>query len=189
MMTGPRLAQLENAAFSVADRGGALVVELAGVSYLGADGLRTLAGLLRAASKRGCQLWLAGVTPALARTLRASRCEGLFRAVPSVLDAVRQASEGRLQLNLELGEGWAVCRIGGEIPRGALETLEGICRQVIKTNEFFEFDGSGVPEFDARGLVEPARSTCRLVLGDRSRRPAPAANGRNRSVAAREASA
>jgi hypothetical protein len=88
-----------------------------------------------------------------------------------VLDAVRQASRGRLQLSLELGEGWAVCRIGGEIPRGARGTLERICRQVIETNEFFEFDGSGVPEFDASGLVEPARSTCRLVLGDRAQRP------------------
>jgi N-acetylglucosaminyldiphosphoundecaprenol N-acetyl-beta-D-mannosaminyltransferase len=188
MMTGPRVAQLEHAAFSAADRGGALVVDLAGVSYLGADGVRTLAGLLRAAAKRGCQLWLAGVTPALARTLRASCCEGLFRAVPSVLDAVRQASEGRLQLNLELGEGWAVCRIGGEIPRGALGTLEGICRQVLQTNEFFEFDGSGVPEFDASGLVGPARSTCRLVLGDRTRRATSVADSGNRSVAVREAS-
>jgi N-acetylglucosaminyldiphosphoundecaprenol N-acetyl-beta-D-mannosaminyltransferase len=171
MMSGPRLAQLEHAAFSVAERGGPLVVDLTGVSYLGADGVRTLAGLLRTASSRKCQLSLAGVSPALARTLKASCCEGLFREVPSVLDAVRQASRGRLQLSLELGEGWAVCRIGGEIPRGARGTLEKICRQVIETNEFFEFDGSGVPEFDASGLLEPARPTCRLVLGDRAQRP------------------
>jgi N-acetylglucosaminyldiphosphoundecaprenol N-acetyl-beta-D-mannosaminyltransferase len=170
MMTGPRLALVENEAASPAI-GSALVVELTGVSYLGADGLRTLTGLLRDASNCGRKLWLAGVTPALARTLKASGCEGLFRAVPSVFDAVRQASGGRLQLSLELGEGWAVCRIWGEIPKGARGTLEGICRQVAETNEFFELNSGGVPEFDASGLVEPARSTSRLVIGDRPGRP------------------
>jgi N-acetylglucosaminyldiphosphoundecaprenol N-acetyl-beta-D-mannosaminyltransferase len=170
MMTGPKLAQLELAA-SCAPRGGALVVDLTRVSYLGADGLRTLLALLRDAGNRSRQLWLAGLTPDLTRTLKASCCEGLFRAVPSALDAVRQASGGRLQLSLELGEGWAVCRIGGEIPRGVRSTLEGICRQVLKSNDVFEFDGGGVPDFDASELIEPAGSNCRLVLGDRSWRP------------------
>jgi N-acetylglucosaminyldiphosphoundecaprenol N-acetyl-beta-D-mannosaminyltransferase len=171
MMTGPRLAQLESAASQATARGGPLVIDLTGVSYLGADGLRTLTGLLRNAANKGGQLWLAGAGPALTRTLKAARCENLFRATPSVFDAVRQASRGRLQLNLELGEGWAVCRIGGEIPEGARSTLEGICRQVIETNEFFEFNNDGALEFDAKGLVEPAKSGCRLVTGDRTGRP------------------
>jgi N-acetylglucosaminyldiphosphoundecaprenol N-acetyl-beta-D-mannosaminyltransferase len=170
-LTGPKVAQLEQSALSVPGKVDDLVVDLTKVSYLGADGVRALTGLFRSASNSGRQLWLVGVTPLLARTLRASRCDGLFRSVPSVLDALRQASRGRLQLSLELGDGWAVCRIGGEIPQGARTTLEGICRQVIETNEFFEFNGSGVPEFDASGLVEPAGSTCRLVLGDRIERP------------------
>ena len=172
LMTGPQLSQLERAA-GPATKSGPLVVDLAGVSYLGADGVRTLAGLLRDAGNRGRQLWLAGVSQGLTRTLKASGCDGLFRAVPTVFDAVRQASGGTLQLSLELGEGWAVCRIGGEIPHGARRTLEGICQQVLETNEFFEFDGGGVPEFDARGVVEAARSTCRLVVGTRATRPVP----------------
>jgi N-acetylglucosaminyldiphosphoundecaprenol N-acetyl-beta-D-mannosaminyltransferase len=170
MLSGPGLAELKPAA-STAGRGGALVVELTDVSYLGADGIRALAGLSRDAINRGRQLFLAGVTPALTRTLKASGCEGLFRAVPSVLDGVRQASGRTLNLNLELGDGWAVCRIGGEIPVGARGTLEGICRQVIETNEFFEFNGGGVPEFDTSGLTQPARSNCRLVIVDRPPRP------------------
>lgn len=171
LMTGPRLALLEHAESMVAEKGGPLVVDLTGVSYLGADGLRVLTGMLRSASNNARKLFLAGATPALSRTLMAARCEGLFQAVPTVLDAVRQLSRGRLQLNLELGDGWAVCRIGGEIPEGARSTLEGICRQVIETNEFVEFKGEGVPEFDARALVESAGSTCRLVIGDRPGRP------------------
>lgn len=171
MMTGKRLEQLEEAEIAVARKGGPLVVDLTAVSYLGADGLRSLTGLLRSAYNSGRELFLTGATPALSRTLRAARCEGLFHEVPMVLDAVRLASRGRLQLNLELGEGWAVCRIGGEIPEGARSTLEGICRQVIEKNEFFEFKGDGVPEFDTSGLVESAKSTCRLVIADRPGRP------------------
>jgi N-acetylglucosaminyldiphosphoundecaprenol N-acetyl-beta-D-mannosaminyltransferase len=159
MMTGARLVDLETTADAAVKNGGPLVVDLTGVSYLGADGVRALTGLLRGARNNGRQLFLAGATPALSRTLRASRCEGLFEAVPSVLDAIRLASRGRLQLNLEMGDGWAVCRIGGEIPEGARSTLEGICRQVIETNDFFEFQGDGVPEFDAAGLVESAKSS------------------------------
>lgn len=161
MMTGPQLAQLERAVLSVADRGGALVIELTGVSYLGADGVRTLVGLLRTANNSGCQLWLAGVPAALARTLRASCCEGLFRMVPTVFDAVQQASRGRLQLSLELCEGSAVCRIGGDIPTGARETLESVFRQILESREF---------EFESSGAVEAARSTCRFVLNDRALR-------------------
>lgn len=167
MMTGSRLAQFERAAFSVAERGGALIVELKGVSHLGADGIHSLTGLLRVASGCGCQLWLAGMPAGFARTLRASCCDGLFHAVPTVLDAVRQASRGRLQLSLELGEGWAVCKIGGEIARGTRGILERICRHMLEANELFELDASGVPEFDASGLADSARPTCRLVLAER----------------------
>jgi N-acetylglucosaminyldiphosphoundecaprenol N-acetyl-beta-D-mannosaminyltransferase len=162
-MSGPKLAELEKAA--AVD--GALVLDVSNVSYLGADGLRTLGRLFREAANRGTQLWLAGARPALERMLKASRCEGLVRAVPSVFAAIRQASGGRLQMSLELGNGWAVCRMRGEIPPGARRTLDGICRQVLESNEFFELDSDGVPEFDASGLVEPAQSACRVIVGER----------------------
>ena len=163
MMAGPQLAQLERAVAAVADRGEALVIELTGVSYLGADGVRALVGLLRTANDCGCQLWLAGVPAALARTLRASCCEGLFRAVPTVFDAVRQASHGRLRLSLELCDGSAVCRIGGDIPPGAREMLEGVFRQILASRQF---------EFESSGVIEPARSTCRFALNNRALRVA-----------------
>jgi N-acetylglucosaminyldiphosphoundecaprenol N-acetyl-beta-D-mannosaminyltransferase len=171
MLTGSRLTQFETAASSV-PKSRALIVDLARVSYLGADGLRSLEGLLRDQGRLGRQLWLCGISPGLMRTLKAACCDGLFRAVPSVLDAVRLASGGRLQLSLELGEGWAVCRIGGEIPPGARETLERICGHVLETNEFFQFDGGGVPDFDASGLMSRTRSKCRLVVGEVLPRPA-----------------
>jgi N-acetylglucosaminyldiphosphoundecaprenol N-acetyl-beta-D-mannosaminyltransferase len=101
MMTGSRLAQLEHAALRVAEKSEALVVGLTGVSYLGADGIRTLARLHRATKRN--RFWLAGPRPALVRTLTASCCEELTRlVVPSVLDAVRQASPECLQPRFEL---------------------------------------------------------------------------------------
>lgn len=76
MMTGSRLAQFERTAFTLADRGGALVVELTGVSHLGADGTHTLTGLLRVATSRGCRLWLAGMPPALRERSRRRAATG-----------------------------------------------------------------------------------------------------------------
>jgi len=175
LMTGSRLVRLEQSAAVVTERGGALVLDLTAVSYLGADGLRMLAGLSRAAKNRSGEIWLSGLTPALIRTLRSAHLDGLFCSAPSALDAVRQVSGGRLQLNLELGEGWAVCRIGGRIPEGAHFTLDEICRRVLETNEHFEFDASGVPEFNPSGLLRPTLSRCRVVFVDSSRTTAAGA--------------
>ena len=168
-MAGSRLAQMEHTASSAVKWGTPLVIELNEVSNLGPDGLGLLTGMLREATNRGCELWLAGLSPAASRTLRASGCEGLFRCVPSVWDAIKQASRGSLQLTLELGQGWAVGRIGGEIPASARNTLERICRLVLEANEVFEFDVSGVPGFDPSGLLGPVPSKCHLVFDDSSR--------------------
>ena len=102
MMTGPKLAQLNEAASAATANGGPLVIDLTEVSYLGADGLRTLTGLVRNAASKGSDMWLAGAPPAISRTLKASRCDSLFRAVPTVFQALRQASRGSLPLKLEI---------------------------------------------------------------------------------------
>ena len=173
-MTGPRLAHFEEIAAKAAAQGGSMVVDLTGVSFLGADGLHTLTALVRNAANKGSRLWLAGARPALSRTIKASRCESIFSAVPSVFEGIRQASRGRLQLNLELGEGWAVCRIGGQIPEGARDTVETICRQVSENNEFFELKNDGVLEFDTTALQQPGRPVKAF---------AASANGQRRPVA------
>jgi N-acetylglucosaminyldiphosphoundecaprenol N-acetyl-beta-D-mannosaminyltransferase len=103
MMTGSRLAELEHAALMVAEKSEALVVGLADVSYLGADGICTLARLHRVAKQRHDRFWLAGPRPALLRMLKASCWEELTQlVVPSVLEAVRQASPECLQPSFEL---------------------------------------------------------------------------------------
>jgi anti-anti-sigma factor len=164
MMTGCRLDELELAAFSLLCKGGALVVDLADVSYLGADGIRVLAGLQRLASSWGCQLWLTGITPAFARTLKASCCDGLFHVLPSVFDAVRQASWWRVQVTLEPGERWSTRQLSTDYSCDARAPFETVYRRVIKRNEFADSDATDAIE---------TRFVRRQAFADRTRRPVP----------------
>ena len=161
-LSGARLAQVADAAASL---DGAVVVDLSRVTYLGADGLHLLTTLFRETARKGNPLWLASAPRWALRALRSSRCDGLFRLVPSVYDAVREASRGRLQMSIELGDGWAACRIGGEMPEGARSTIERICLQVLENNEFFDFQNDGVLEFDADRMFEARKSRPHLVAG------------------------
>jgi hypothetical protein len=97
----------------------------------------------------------------------------VFRSVPSVWDAIREASGRRLQLNLELGDGWAVGRIGGELPASARNTLERICHLLLEANDDFEFDVTGVPGFDPSGMIGPTPAKLRVVF-DNAPRPTKA---------------
>jgi N-acetylglucosaminyldiphosphoundecaprenol N-acetyl-beta-D-mannosaminyltransferase len=154
MMTGSRLDQLELMAFSRVSEGGGLVVELAGVSYLGADGIRALAGLRRLANNRGCQLWLAGMPLAFARTLKASRCEGMFQKVPSVFYAVRQSSWGRQQT------GRPTRQLNSDFPGDKRAPAGKSSGRVVDSNELVECDASGV--------IEPTQSVSHLAVGNRA---------------------
>ncbi len=151
-MTGPRLDQLELAAFSRASEGGALVVELTGVSYLGADGIRALAGLRRLASSRGCEFWLAGIPQAFARTLKASCCEGLFHAVPAVFYAVRQSAWGRQQVV------WPTPQMSSDFP--------GDERASAERNSVRVADSNALADCDTSGVIEPTQSVSHLAVGD-----------------------
>ena len=165
-ITGLALTKLGDILSAAVVSSGPVVLDLTETEHIGADGLWALAGLLRKATKRGCELWLTGLSPALTRTLRVARFEGLIRSAPSALDAVRQLSQGRLQINLELGENWATCRISGDIPENARAALEQICQSVRMTHQHFELDASGMADFDPGFLMVPARSNGRVVYVD-----------------------
>lgn len=91
-MAGSALVGLGEVFSTAAASGGPVVLDLAETSHIGADGLWALAGLIRKACERNCELWLAGLSPPLRRTLRASHFEGVIRSAVSVLEAVRQIS-------------------------------------------------------------------------------------------------
>ena len=165
-MAGPDLTRVAGVLSEAFDYGRPVVLDLAETSHIGADGFWILAGLLRRATERGCELWLTGLSPSLMRTLRETRFEGLISSAASALDAIRKASRGRLQMNLELGENWAVCRISGDISPNARATLEQICQSVRMAHPHFEFDASGMTDFDPGSLLTPLRSSGRVVYVD-----------------------
>jgi N-acetylglucosaminyldiphosphoundecaprenol N-acetyl-beta-D-mannosaminyltransferase len=162
-LTGPGLATLEKSVSSAILSGQPIVLDLASASHIGADGLWSLTGILRRASQHKCEVWLAGLSTWLERQLRAAHFENLFKSAASSMEAVRQLSRGRLQMNVELGESWAVCRISGEIPPGARRTLEDICLCIRQANEHFEFDASGMAEFDPGNLISVIRQPGKVV--------------------------
>jgi N-acetylglucosaminyldiphosphoundecaprenol N-acetyl-beta-D-mannosaminyltransferase len=169
-MAGSGLATLGKMLSSSVLSSRAIVLDLAATTHMGADGLWTLAGLLRHASQTGCEVWLAGLSQSLNRELRAAHFEGLFRSTASSLDAVRQISRGRLQISVELGENWAKCRIAGDLPPGARQTLEEICSSIRQTNEHFELDASGMAEFEPGNLLNSIRQPGKLVFVEAPRK-------------------
>lgn len=154
-MAGSGLSELKAALSSAILRGGPIVLDLARTSNVGADGLRTLAGFVRDASNGGSDVRLCGLSPRLKRTLRATHFQRIFSLSGSLLEAVQQLATGRLQINLELGDNWAVCRVSGEVPAGAHATLEAICHRVRQAHELFEFDASGMVGLDRANILSP----------------------------------
>jgi len=165
-MTGPELPKLGYLLSEAAVGSGPVVLDLTATSHIGVDGLWTLAGLLRKASRQGCELWLAGLSSSLLRTLRVARFENLISSAVSPFDAVKQVSRGRLQINLELGENWATCRIGGDLSPGARTTLEQICQYVRMAHQHFDFDANGIADFDPSVSLSPARPSGRAGYVD-----------------------
>jgi N-acetylglucosaminyldiphosphoundecaprenol N-acetyl-beta-D-mannosaminyltransferase len=185
-ITGSALVTLEKAVSSSILSGRPIVIDLASASHIGADGLWSLVGILRRATQRQCEVWLAGLSVSLERQFRAAHFHGLFNSADTAMDAVRQISRGRLQVNVELGESWAVCRISGEIPPGARGTLEDICHCIRQNNEHFEFDASGMAEFDPGNLISVIRQPGKVVYVEATRtRAVPAAPSSGRSAAPR----
>ncbi|TMR88979.1 STAS domain-containing protein [Nonomuraea basaltis] len=63
--------------------GSQLILEVSGVSFIGADGLSALVALQRLAHRRHTALHLTGLTPAFLRLLKITRLEGhLTRVEP-----------------------------------------------------------------------------------------------------------
>ena len=109
-MTGSGLSTLDNALAVALMSGRPIVLDLAQTSHLGADGMWTLAGLLRRASQHSCDVWLAGMSRELERQLRAAHFEGLLQSAPSASEAVKEISRGRQRVNLGLAESWEAQR-------------------------------------------------------------------------------
>jgi N-acetylglucosaminyldiphosphoundecaprenol N-acetyl-beta-D-mannosaminyltransferase len=91
-MTGSGLAELAQTLTLAIASGQSVVLDLSATSHLGADGLWTLAAMLRHASQNKSEVWLAGISRSLKRQLRAAHFEGLLQSADTVRDAIGHIS-------------------------------------------------------------------------------------------------
>jgi N-acetylglucosaminyldiphosphoundecaprenol N-acetyl-beta-D-mannosaminyltransferase len=94
-MTGSGLADLAQTLSLAIASGQSVVLDLSATSHLGADGLWTLAAMLRHASQNKSEVWLAGISRSLKRQLRAAHFEGLWQSADTVRDAIGHISHRR----------------------------------------------------------------------------------------------
>jgi N-acetylglucosaminyldiphosphoundecaprenol N-acetyl-beta-D-mannosaminyltransferase len=139
-LTGASVAEFEKEARIALDEGHHLILDLGGTTYLGPDALGALIHLGNMANARYRELWLTGLRPFLCRLIHATRLQTSFRVAPKVADAVRRLAPAEVQICIEAGSNWAVCRVGGRrIPLGR-EEADGICRQILEMVEHRNFD-------------------------------------------------
>ncbi len=139
-LTGAPVGEFEREARLAVGAGHHLVLDLAGATYLGADALGALIHLGNVARRHDRELWLTGLRPFLNRLIQATQLQDSFRVAPKVADALRRMAPARMQLCIEAGSNWAVCRIGGRFIPLDREEADGICRQILERIEHLSPD-------------------------------------------------
>jgi N-acetylglucosaminyldiphosphoundecaprenol N-acetyl-beta-D-mannosaminyltransferase len=131
-LTGTPVADFEREARLAVSAGHHLVLDLARTTYLGADALGALIHLGNIAKRHNRELWLTGLRPFLCRLIQATQLHASFRIAPKVADALRRMAPAEIQMSIESGSDWAVCRIGGRlIPLGRDEAAF-VCSRILQ---------------------------------------------------------
>ena len=134
-LTGMPVAEFEQEARLAVGGGHHLVLDLAGTTYLGADALGALIHLGSIAKRHNRELWLTGLRPFLCRLIQATQLQSSFRFAPKVADALRRMAPAEMQMCIETGSDWAVCRIGGRLIPLDREEAADVCRQILQMIE------------------------------------------------------
>jgi N-acetylglucosaminyldiphosphoundecaprenol N-acetyl-beta-D-mannosaminyltransferase len=134
-LTGAPVGDFEREGRVAVEAGRHLVLDLASATYLGADALGALIHLGTVARLHNRELWLTGLRPFLSRLIHATQLKASFRIAPKVADALRRMAPAQMQLCIEAGSNWAVCRIGGRFIPLDREEAEGICRRILEMVE------------------------------------------------------
>jgi len=153
---GPVAGFEEEARLAVVD-GHHLVLDLADTAYLGPDALGALIHLGSAAKFHHREMWLTGLRPSLRRLMQATRLESNFRTAPKVADALRRMAPAEMQMSIESGADWAICRVGGRLIPLSREEAEGVCRQVLEMIDHPAEVGTARPELP---LTARSRDGC-----------------------------
>ncbi len=134
-LTGMPVAGFEEEARLAVGAGHHLVLDLANTTYLGADALGALIHLGSIARLHNRELWLTGLRPFLCRLIQATQLKASFRIAPKVADALRRMAPTEMQMSIESGSDWAICRIGGRLIPLDREEANGVCRQILQMIE------------------------------------------------------
>ena len=129
--TGWAALSLEQLAREALDSGSHAVIDFSGAADLGADALGALVRVCAAARRRNRELWLTGLRLSLRCVLRAAQLGSVFRTAPEISDALRRIAPAELQISIESGRNWAVCRIGGRSFPLRSDEVEGVCQQIL----------------------------------------------------------
>jgi N-acetylglucosaminyldiphosphoundecaprenol N-acetyl-beta-D-mannosaminyltransferase len=134
-LTGGPVAGFEREASLAVGGGHHLVLDLASTTYLGADALGALIHLGNIAKQHNRELWLTGLRPFLCRLIHATQLESSFRTAPKVADALRRIAPAEMQMSIETGKDWAVCRVGGRLIPLGREEAASLCRRILQMIE------------------------------------------------------
>ena len=97
--------------------------------YIGADALASLIYLMNIARNWKRELWIAGMDRTLIKVLGAAKLRLFFRMAPKVAEALRRI-QPEPQAVPQLGNGWAFCRIGGQLIPIQFEEVPDVYRQM-----------------------------------------------------------
>jgi N-acetylglucosaminyldiphosphoundecaprenol N-acetyl-beta-D-mannosaminyltransferase len=134
-LSGVLVAGFEHEASLAVGGGHHLVLDLAAATFLGADALGALIHLENTAKRHNRELWLTGLRPFSRRVIHATQLKSSFRTAPKVADALRRMDPSEIQMSIESGKDWAVCRIGGRLITLGREEAAVVCKQVLRMIE------------------------------------------------------
>ncbi|MEO8659369.1 MAG: WecB/TagA/CpsF family glycosyltransferase [Bryobacteraceae bacterium] len=167
-MAGVALRQLGSHLTAAAQRSRSVVVDLSEVDHLSVAAIGLLVRSASEARKRGVGVCLAGSSPTVSKVIEAAHVTDLFLYADTVGEAIRSVSPQRMQLSIEFGEGWAECRVGGEMSDAAPAVRE-IIRQLLASERRVKFDTTGLGREEADGLMSTValgrQSDYQLVKG------------------------
>lgn len=134
-LTGLSVKRFEEQARTAVGSGRHLVLDLSRTSFLGPDALGALLHLRTIARRKTRELWLTGLRPFLLRLLHATQLDTEFATAPKISDALRQIQPAGMNLSIESGANWAVCRVDGRtIPIGR-EEAASVYQQILQLVE------------------------------------------------------
>jgi N-acetylglucosaminyldiphosphoundecaprenol N-acetyl-beta-D-mannosaminyltransferase len=121
-----------------------VILDLSLLGSLGPDALASLLRFGRKVNEAGCEVWLAGATASHLQLLGAANVKWIFREAATLDAALRAVAPQRLQLTVEAGDGWAVCRVAGQLGAGEEALLEDLCRRIMQTHPHFSVESQAV---------------------------------------------